>query len=214
MHLCFVVSGTSYSIYKNGILASQATAASAITLPDETTLYINNSEVGGIENIAIAACRVYNRALTDSEITELSKEFSATGGSLDTVLSALDGARDALVTAINAKGGSLADNATLYQCADAVGSLSGGTSAEYYKCASVDVSAKTWSGCKAVFDSTAGTWSFESDVTEGLTYTSVTPIVGSIYSADALVTVASVYMGYYPTSAPVNPASVLSTIIM
>lgn len=65
----------------------------------------------------------------------------------------------------------------------------GGTSAEYYKCASVDVSAKTWSGYKAVFDSTAGTWSFESDVTEGLTYTSVTPQVGSTYNADATLTV-------------------------
>lgn len=192
VHLCFVVSGTSYSIYKNGILASQATAASSITLPDEATLYINNSEVEGIENIAIAACRVYDRALTDSEITELSQEFSGTS-SLDTVLVALDGARDALVTAINAKGGSLADNATLYQCADAVGSLSGGTSVEYYKCASVDTSAKTWSGYKAVFDSTAGTWSFESDVTEGLTYTSVTPTVGGIYSTDALVNVAFLY---------------------
>lgn len=57
---------------------------------------------------------------------------------LNDILTSMDGARDALVTAINAKGGSLADNATLYQCADAVGSLSGGTSAEYYKCASVD----------------------------------------------------------------------------
>lgn len=56
---------------------------------------------------------------------------------LNDILTSMDGARDALVTAINAKGGSLADNATLYQCADAVGSLSGGTSAEYYKCASV-----------------------------------------------------------------------------
>ena len=67
---------------------------------------------------------------------------------------------------------------------------SGGTSAEYYKCASMDTEAKTWSGCKAVFDSTAGTWSFESDVTAGLAYTSVTPVVGVIYTIDALVTVA------------------------
>lgn len=56
---------------------------------------------------------------------------------LNDILTSMDGARDALVTAINAKGGSLADNATFYQCADAVGSLSGGTSVEYYKCASV-----------------------------------------------------------------------------
>ena len=199
---------------------------------------------------------------------------------LNDILTSMDGARDALVTAINAKGGSLADNATLYQCADAVGSLSGGTSAEYYKCASVAESGtlsvtipnntelsgvytynssngryvntngafflhdgnywvlvgidgyyycqsdeiasdttpadatgwklsggshaavdmtvtipKTWSGYKAVFDSTAGTWSFESGVTAGLTYTSVTPVVGGIYSADALVTVSLLYTG-------------------
>lgn len=56
-------------------------------------------------------------------------------------------------------------------------------------------SENTWSGYKAVFDSTAGTWSFESDVTEGLTYTSVTPIIGGIYSADALVTVSMLYDG-------------------
>lgn len=73
----------------------------------------------------LKALRIYNRALSDSEITELSKEFSGTS-SLDTVLLALDGARDALVMNINAKGGNLADNATLYQCAETVGSLSGG----------------------------------------------------------------------------------------
>ena len=48
---------------------------------------------------------------------------------------------------------------------------------------------QTWSGYKAIFDSTAGTWSFESDATEGLTYTSVTPQVGSTYNADATLTV-------------------------
>lgn len=84
---------------------------------------------------------------------------------------------------------------------------SSGAVASYYKCASVDTSAKTWSGYKAVFDSTAGTWSFESGITDGLTYTSVTPVVGGIYSSDALVAVASVYLGYYPTSAPVDPIS-------
>ena len=56
-------------------------------------------------------------------------------------------------------------------------------------------SGSTWSGYKAVFDSTAGTWSFESDATEGLTYTSVTPVVGGIYSPDALVTVSMLYDG-------------------
>ncbi len=113
----------------------------------------------------------------------------------DDILLSLDGARDALVTAINNKGGSLSQDSTLYQCAGAVGSLSVGTSAEYYKCASVDTSAKTWSGYKAVFDSGTGTWSFSDTVTGGLSYTSVTPIVGGIYSADALVTVSMLYDG-------------------
>lgn len=57
------------------------------------------------------------------------------------------------------------------------------------------VGGKTWSGYKAVFDSSTGTWSFENDVTEGLVYTSVTPVIGGIYSADALVTVSSLYTG-------------------
>lgn len=109
---------------------------------------------------------------------------------LNDILTSMDGARDALVTAINAKGGSLADNATLYQCADAIGSLSGGTSAEYYKCASVDTEAKTWSGYKAVFDSGTGTWSFESDATAGLAYTGLTPVVNKIYTADTTVQIA------------------------
>lgn len=108
----------------------------------------------------------------------------------DDILLSLDGARDALVTAINNKGGSLSQDSTLYQCADAVGSLSGGTSAEYYKCASVDTEAKTWSGYKAVFDSGTGTWSFESDATEGLTYTGLTPAVNKIYTADTTIQLA------------------------
>lgn len=210
---------------------------------------------------------------------------------LNDILTSMDGARDALVTAINAKGGSLAQDSTLYQCADAVGSLSGGTSAEYYKCASVtpgvsgavievtgdtaygcngtytivdatatgknrtwrtsdgvweirntnatagidrwcifDVAsdtfkirsvmptvpdnpwevtswqnntspyaypdlvltpydtAKTWSGYKAVQQENGG-YTFEETVTTGLTYTTITPVVDSIYSADCMILV-------------------------
>lgn len=67
--------------------------------------------------------------------------------------------------------------------------------------------AKTWSGYKAVFDSAAGTWSFESDVTEGLTYTSVTPIVGGIYSPDALVIVSLLYKGAPTLTSPTGMTS-------
>ena len=46
----------------------------------------------------------------------------------DDILLSLDGARDALVTAINNKGGSLSQDSTLYQCANAIGGIeSGGT---------------------------------------------------------------------------------------
>lgn len=48
----------------------------------------------------------------------------------------------------------------------------------------------TWSGYKAVFDSTAGTWSFEDTVTEGLTYTGLTPVVNKIYTADTTIQLA------------------------
>lgn len=139
-HIACTYDGTTQKLYVDGNLSASrtfsATIGAGIALG---TNFTSSGSIGRDTKMTgyLAACRVYNRALSDSEITELSKEFSATGGSLDTVLSALDGARDALVTAINAKGGSLADNATLYQCADEVGSLSGGTSAEYYKCASV-----------------------------------------------------------------------------
>ena len=47
---------------------------------------------------------------------------------LNDILTSMDGARDALVTAINNKGGSLSQDSTLYQCANAIGGIeSGGT---------------------------------------------------------------------------------------
>lgn len=120
---------------------------------------------------------------------------------LNDILTSMDGARDALVTAINAKGGSLADNATLYQCADAVGSLSGGTSAEYYKCASVDTEAKTWSGYKAVWGDNG--YTISDDLTEGLVYSGMTPQVGTIYDSTCSVKVISLYNS--SAKEPVNP---------
>ena len=59
---------------------------------------------------------------------------------------------------------------------------SGGTS--FYKCASVDTSAKTWTGYKSVLAD--GVYIFAETVTEGLSYSAVTPKVGAVYSADAL----------------------------
>ena len=326
-HIACTYDGTTQKLYVDGNLSASrtfsATIGAGIALG---TNFTSSGSIGRDTKMTgyLAACRVYNRALSDSEITELSKEFSTTGGSLDTVLSALDGARDALVTAINAKGGSLAQDSTLYQCANAVNEIStgtdtsdatatasdilqdktayakdekitgtiptvtasmsdnvvtvpkgyvksaqtltvgtalnaftitpaanaqviskgsylkgevtvagdtnltaaniksgvtifnvagtyegestGGTSAEYYKCASVDTSAKTWSGYKAVQQENGG-YTFEETVTTGLTYTSVTPVVGGIYSADALVIVSLLYTGTPTLTSPTGMTS-------
>lgn len=67
----------------------------------------------------------------------------------------------------------------------------------YYKCASVDTTTKTWTGYKAVLMN--GIYKFESVVTTGLQYTTVYPVVGNVYSADALVLVKELYNGI-PTS--------------
>lgn len=71
--------------------------------------------------------------------------------------------------------------------------MGGGGATEFYKCASVDTTAKTWSGYKAVL--TDGVYTFAETVTAGLSYTSVTPSVGKVYSADALVAISSLYAG-------------------
>lgn len=69
----------------------------------------------------------------------------------------------------------------------------GGSSMEFYRCASVNTSAKTWTGYKAVLED--GVYSFEETVTDGLSYTIITPEVGKVYTADALIVVDYVYTG-------------------
>lgn len=54
---------------------------------------------------------------------------------------------------------------------------------------------KTWTGYKAVFDAVTGTYSFESTATTGLTWTTVKPQVGKIYSGDLKVIVSSLDTG-------------------
>ena len=79
----------------------------------------------------------------------------------------------------------------------------GGGATDFYKCASVDTVNFTWTGYKAVLS--GGVYSFESTVTSGLTYTTVTPSVGQVYSADALIQ-ANLYEGM-PSSGLVFYAS-------
>lgn len=59
-----------------------------------------------------------------------------------------------------------------------------GSSMEFYKCASVDTSAKTWTGYKAVL--TDGVYSFEETLTTGLSYLGGMEVKkGLVYSQDA-----------------------------
>lgn len=70
-----------------------------------------------------------------------------------------------------------------------------GGSADYYKCASVDVVNKTWMGYKAVLSD--GVYVFENTVTEGLSYGSAfTPELNSIYNADATVKIDKLWNGW------------------
>ncbi|MDD3153488.1 MAG: LamG domain-containing protein [Victivallaceae bacterium] len=114
--------------------------------------------------------------------------------SIASKLTDLETVRAALVTSVNAQGGALAAGATLWNIKSAVDAITtGGGSSDYYRCASVDTTAQTWTGYKAVL--TDGVYSFESTVTTGLTYTSVVPVVNSIYTADALVKIGSLWTG-------------------
>lgn len=68
----------------------------------------------------------------------------------------------------------------------------GGT-CKFYKCASVDTSNKTWSGYELVLQD--GVYVVSDTLTEGLTYTGFTPVVGNIYTEDGFIQVKDYYQG-------------------
>ena len=163
---------------------------------------------------------------------------------LSDVLTKLKNQRTAIVTAINSKGGTLGADATLADCATAIGNISSGGSdvtagyvkndngtlkffptgattgtvvsslhisntgqlppdyisggsSSFYKCSSVtDLTLSTpatWSGYKALYAD--GKYTFSDTETTGLTYTTMKPVVGGIYTADALVKIQDMYTG-------------------
>lgn len=74
------------------------------------------------------------------------------------------------------------------------GNIKIGQSMDFYKCASVDTANKTWTGYKAVLND--GVYTFEETVTEGLSYGyGLSPVVDSIYDAEALVYVNRLWLG-------------------
>lgn len=77
--------------------------------------------------------------------------------------------------------------------------LAGG--ADFYKCASVDIENKIWSGYKAVLSS--GIYSFEENVTEGLKFNAIVPRISKVYTADALAVIEYLFSGYPAVSVTV-----------
>lgn len=77
------------------------------------------------------------------------------------------------------------------------GGSSGGGGGTFYKCASVNATDKTWTGYKAVLAD--GIYIFEDAATAGLTYgVAFIPAVGSIYNADATISIAGMWQGRDP----------------
>lgn len=113
--------------------------------------------------------------------------------SIASELERIKSAKAAIKDAVNAKGGTLTDE-LIDKYAEAITELSsGGSSMDFYKCASVDTANKLWSGFKAVL--TDGVYTFEENVTDGLSYTVITPATGKIYTADALCEIKTLYNG-------------------
>lgn len=110
---------------------------------------------------------------------------------LSDVLTKLKNQRTAIVTAINSKGGTLGADATLADCATAIGNISVGSA--FYRCSAVSGTPATWSGYKALYAD--GKYTFSDTETTGLTYTSNYPQLGKIYTEDALVEVSGLYQG-------------------
>jgi hypothetical protein len=71
----------------------------------------------------------------------------------------------------------------------------GGSSMDFYKCASVDTVNKTWTGYLAVCDAD-GVYTFEETATTGLTYgTAYKPIADNVYNADATIQIMKLWNG-------------------
>jgi len=70
----------------------------------------------------------------------------------------------------------------------------------FYKCASIDTTNHTWTGYKAVIDTETGAWSFESIITNGLTYNNFpVPSIDSVYAGENCICLVSNFYTGFPT---------------
>ncbi len=189
-HVVFVASATELKLYVDNTLiqtVAKTGSYNAATLSYPLSMGCSHGDGSAyFFNGHLAAVRLYNVVLTDDDVTKLSKEFAPPGNSTTGAL--VNGLFLSSQTPKANQRGLLIDRKFFIPMVEA-----GGGSSEYYRCASVNTTAKTWTGYKAGL--TDGVYAFASTLTSGLTYTSVTPVAGSIYSADGLVKVDSLYIG-------------------
>lgn len=80
VHLACVCDNNELRLYKNGVQQTNtATITNSLDLPTLSTLYINyfvNSTNAGIDGARMAQFRVYEKVLTQDEITALANEFT------------------------------------------------------------------------------------------------------------------------------------------
>ena len=194
-HYIASASGNEVSIYVDGVLQHTGIFPQGMNTVS-SIIFIGASTDNGTSGINyefkgfLASARIYNRILSKEEVTSLYNEFNedAGGGDSGNTGFLIDGLFLSSSKPKLGQKGLLLDNKYFLPLVEG----SGG-SAEYYKCASVDTSTKTWTGYRAVLNE--GVYTFENTVTSGLSYTSVTPQAGKIYSQDALVYGANLYQG-------------------
>ena len=111
-------------------------------------------------------------------------------------LTSIADSKEAIRLAIVAKGQECDKAVPLSEYAAKIGAIFTGNNiiwgtAEFYQCVFVDATNRVWAGYKAVLEN--GEYRFETTITEGLQYTSVTPEVGKVYTVDALAQICYMY---------------------
>jgi hypothetical protein len=125
----------------------------------------------------------------------------------ENILNTLSERRNSIVSAINKKGGVLNTEASLKDCENAILNLSGGSSANIYKCATVSEDKTTWSGYLCTYNEEEKRFYVAETPTENLTCSGpITPVVGYYYDEQCRYQCYTLKQGdgllaYYPLTA-------------